>query len=361
MSGMKWEIPSFDTRSLALFRLALGLLFLFDLVFRSFDLVAHYTDAGVFPREAFDLVDRFFSRDKNPSMTWSLHALSGSRLWVLGLFLLQGVLGLLFVLGWRTRWVHFASWFLLVSLQSRNPLIIYGADHVLRVLFFFSFFLPLGSRWSLDACAKRNTCHTHPLAALAFTLQLAQLYGFSVLLKYHEVWRSTFTAGLMSLKVDFYTTQLGTWLSQFPELLKVLTFVVVAVELLGALFLLFGLFLPKLRWWAIGMLCSLQLGLALSFHLGAFQWVSVIALIPFLLWRSSETFQSRENRSWGVWAMAFVTLVFWVNINTLPNKGFLKWKALDMAAEVFRLDQSWGLFAPYPLTDDGLVCHARCF
>jgi hypothetical protein len=44
------ETLGVDLRSLALFRICLGSLILVDLVLRSVDLQAHYTDFGVLPR-----------------------------------------------------------------------------------------------------------------------------------------------------------------------------------------------------------------------------------------------------------------------------------------------------------------------
>jgi len=50
----------FDPRSLALFRVLLGLLILTDLILRSRDLTKNYTDLGVLPRDAprYALFDR---------------------------------------------------------------------------------------------------------------------------------------------------------------------------------------------------------------------------------------------------------------------------------------------------------------
>ena len=44
------EMLGFDLRSLALFRMGLAVIILADLIIRTGDLQAHYTDAGVLPR-----------------------------------------------------------------------------------------------------------------------------------------------------------------------------------------------------------------------------------------------------------------------------------------------------------------------
>ena len=62
-----------DLRNLALFRIGLGAILLIDLAIRFQDLQAHYTDAGVLPRESAS--DYYAS-----TWRWSLHQLSGESL-----------------------------------------------------------------------------------------------------------------------------------------------------------------------------------------------------------------------------------------------------------------------------------------
>ena len=65
------ELFETDLRSLAVLRLGIGLLLLHDLVQRSGDLVAHYTNFGVLPRTA--MIQNTYSR-------WvvSIHLMSGT-------------------------------------------------------------------------------------------------------------------------------------------------------------------------------------------------------------------------------------------------------------------------------------------
>ena len=50
MATLLQSVLRLDTRSLAVFRVGLGLLLLADILERSRNLTAHYTDAGVLPR-----------------------------------------------------------------------------------------------------------------------------------------------------------------------------------------------------------------------------------------------------------------------------------------------------------------------
>src|SRR3954452_22414312 len=134
------ELFSLDLRSLAVLRIGLALLVLGDLAARATDLRAHYTDFGILPRAAL-----------SPFGPASIHALSDSP-WFLGtLFLIAALFALALLVGFQTRIACFVSWFLLLSLHGRNPIILQGGDILFRVLFFWSLFLPLGARFSLDA------------------------------------------------------------------------------------------------------------------------------------------------------------------------------------------------------------------
>ena len=138
------DVLGLDVRSLAVFRVGLGLLLLTDVLTRVQHLDAHYTDAGVLPLSVL-------LRQQWNNGWWSLHALSGDAGLQWLLFGLAAVFAVQLVLGWRTRVAHVASWVLLASAQARNPLVLQGGDDLLRLVTFWSMFLPLGATWSLDA------------------------------------------------------------------------------------------------------------------------------------------------------------------------------------------------------------------
>jgi len=131
-----------DLRTLALFRINLALLILADLVMRSRDLVAHYTDDGILPRADYLGI-------LNGAVS-SLHFISGSA-WIEALlFMLAALVALALLAGYRTRLATFVSWLLLLSLQNRNHMILQGGDMLLLLLLFWGLFLPLGARFSVD-------------------------------------------------------------------------------------------------------------------------------------------------------------------------------------------------------------------
>ena len=134
------ELFGIDLRSLALFRICLGLIILIDLLTRLPDLNTFYTDAGLLPRAA--LVGQ-------PQLI-SAHLMNGTVWFQAVLFLIQGVCAVGLLVGYRTRLMTWLSWVLMVSLHWRFRSILGGGDEYLRYLLFWSVFLPLGARWSVD-------------------------------------------------------------------------------------------------------------------------------------------------------------------------------------------------------------------
>src|SRR5437660_4879869 len=173
---------SLDLRSLALFRMALGAVLLGDLIWRAGDLTVFYTDFGVLPRAA--LLDKFL-----PANRFSLHMMSGQLIFQAMLFMVAAVFAVMLVAGIRTRLAAFASWFMVVSIQTRNPIILQGGDVYVRLLAFMAIFLPLGALYSVDA-ALRDPEKEKPsrfahfsTPGLALIAQVAMVYAFAVLLK----------------------------------------------------------------------------------------------------------------------------------------------------------------------------------
>ena len=65
------QLLGLDLRSLAVFRFCVGLLLIVDLIFRTADLRAHYTDFGIMPRSAAagEFANLYY---------WSFHFANGS-------------------------------------------------------------------------------------------------------------------------------------------------------------------------------------------------------------------------------------------------------------------------------------------
>jgi hypothetical protein len=272
------EIFGADPRSLAVFRIAMALIVIMDLLARWSSIRVHYTAEGVMPRSL--LVESFVR------WRWSLNLVNDTYAFQAGLFLVAIAAAVAMMAGYRTRLMTIAVWVLVVSLQARNPWVLSGADSLLRVLLFWSMFLPLGAAWSLDA-RRQPREHRAPKVYLSFAtvgvfLQIAFMYWFTAALKSSPEWRSDGTALYYALGAEHITRPFGEYLYQFPELLRVLTHGSLAIEVVAPILLFSPVWTGPLRTAGIAAIASLHLGIYLTMDVGIFPWTSALCMACFL-------------------------------------------------------------------------------
>jgi hypothetical protein len=291
------QVFALDLRSLAAFRIGLAILLITDLARRSVDLVAHYTDLGVLPREAL--------ADARVSDRLSLHLVAGSWEGQAALFGIAAIFALLLLVGYKTRVVTIISLLLLISLHNRNPLVLSGADALLRVVLFWAIFLPCGAKWSLDSLQRGRGSLARitvaDIATMAYVLQVVCLYLFAALLKSGSDWRSDGTATYYALSLGQFSTPLGQALLQYPVLLTIMTRVTLAIEAFGPLLLIAPFWTNRLRLLALTVFCLMHIGFAvLMANLGLFPYIDcvvVIALLPTGYWDRLVPWVSGASRA----------------------------------------------------------------
>lgn len=335
--------------------MALAGCLLADLWTRGQDLQAHYTDAGVLPRAV--LLTQF-------AQPWhlSLHLISGQWAVQAALLLLAAVCAVALLCGYRTRLATWGSWLLLCSLHSRNAMVLQGGDELLRLLLFWSLFLPLGACWSLDA---RRTPQQFPapvcsMGILGLLVQLACVYGAAALFKTGVEWHSAGSAVAYTLHIDQMGTPLGTWVRQFPALMRGLTHSVFWLEALVPLWLL----LPQ-AWARVSLVvavCLLHLGIGACMNVGLFPYIASTAmlwLIPGAVWdRLGARWHTTANTApglptWPAGIFAGLALLYVVHWNVMQLRPLPELPGWRIPGWVLRLDQYWGMFAPAPLKEDG--------
>ncbi len=294
-SGFLGRAYGLDLRSLALFRIGLGALIIGDLIWRAQDLRAFYTDWGVLPRAV--LLERFADR-------WliSVHLLSGEALVQALLFLLALGFAVMMLVGYRTKLATIASWMLLISLQNRNPIILQGGDTLLRMLVFWAMFLPLNAHFSVDRALDSSDAELPPrvltAGSLALMVQVTLLYWFALMLKDAPEWRTDGSAVFYALSLEQFATPVGRFLLRFPDFLKFLTHLTLAIEAWAPL-LLFSPFLAgPARTASIALMLALQLGLMICMRLGHFPFVAMVAaigLLPTWFWSQAEKRRGRRE------------------------------------------------------------------
>lgn len=279
LAKLRDRLFAIDGRSLAAFRVCIGALVVVDLLTRATALEQHYSDRGVLPREAFA---RLFALS---DWHWSIHLWTGSVAGQAALFSIAAVAACALVVGYRTRLATVVTWLLLVSLQARNPMVLYGADQLLRLLLFWSMFLPLGATWSIDrlrgvTLLGRPERHLS-MASAALLLQPCVMYFFAGLLKLNPAWHSG-NAIFHALSADMYAKPLGRQLLSYPAVLESLSHVVPWLEMLAPVVLFVPWATAVFRVAGLLLLGAFHLGIASVLVTGLFQMVALAGLLPFI-------------------------------------------------------------------------------
>lgn len=375
---------SVDLRSLAITRIAFGILILADLFIRSRFLKDFYTDEGLLNLYAL-------KRIYEGNYYTSVHALSGDYYFQLFLFLLAAIFAFFLLIGFFTRIATIVSWALLVSLNLRNPLLLQGGDVIFRCLLFWGIFTPWAERFSVDSYFKKIRIEKNfifSLPAAAFIIQILFMYIFTGMLKTGDPWRKDYTAIYYALSIDHFSFLLGPYLYKFPQLMKGLTFSIIWIELLGPLLLLIPYRNSLFRYIFIGLMASFQLGLALTMNIGLFPWIciaSLLILLPPSFWDFLPGLQNFLNRNfaklsggikyyikgidnWYYYRLRvprffniitntliiflIVFVLFW-NLKHSYADTFSFINKLTFVGKATQLRQKWNMFAPKPYSSDG--------
>ena len=272
------DVLGADLRSLAALRIVLALIVLIDLFGRASSLRALYTDEGVYPRGLL--------LGNLNEWQWSVFLAAGSVALVRLLFVGTAVAALALLLGYRTRLMTFVVWVMVVSIQLRNPLLLNAGDTLLHLLLFWGIFLPLGDRWSIDA--NRASVLPRPsslylsAATVGLLLQIAFMYWFAAALKTGPPWREDGTALYFTLGLMEMTRPVGHFLHQFPDLLRVLTFATLGLEVVAPILLFVPIFTGVIRTAAAFSVMALHAGIFLTMSIGFFPWLSALCMVCFL-------------------------------------------------------------------------------
>lgn len=262
-----------DPRALGAFRIGLGLVIVFDLLFlRAPGLGTFYTDAGVFPRSAL--------AETAPSLEqWSLYAVSGS-IWVQALLLgITVAVATCLLIGYRPRLAAVGSALLLASLHARNPYLVNGGDTILISLLLFAAFLPLDARWSLRGRHRSDDGRIVSVATATVLLHVVGIYAINAVLKFEsDAWMSG-VAVRRILHLEDFRYLLGPIVAEYPAVLTAINWLWIAV-LSASVLLVFAT--GWLRAATVVAFITAHLGMAATMRLGAFPFVMSSVLLLFL-------------------------------------------------------------------------------
>lgn len=260
---------------LALFRIVLGLLLTVELMLRFRFLHVFYTDEGTKPlRLLLPKIDDLY--------VWvCYHCRFGTLLQQQVLLGIQVAVAICFSIGFHTKIAAVLSFYMYTSLILRNTWLYFILDRYFYYFLFYSMFLPVGKKWSLDAEAKRrrknpversgetSSIFVNP-ATVALKLLVFWIYidaGFGKFFDPKEGW--TYHADPLPA-LDTYARH--TVFAQHlygllgPGGLRLMTPIVVYVEILCVPVALLGSYLGNagIVNFAIAVICQMHIGISLS-------------------------------------------------------------------------------------------------
>jgi hypothetical protein len=334
-----------DARPLALFRIALGVVLLFDLWPRFAGLSDFLTDDGVFPRELLP-----------KPLLWSLFNFAGSTTTALLLLIAGAIATVAFTLGVFTRVSTFVCWVFWVSVHRRVPVIHTGGDAMADIMLFFGLFADLSGRWSLDARRKGSRAEVMAFVPRLMAAVPACLYLETARMKL-RLGGAQWLFGpviFQHMHTNGWIRPLGVALGEHPALCALATGSTIVFEFGIPLLHFAPVWVRPTRVLAVACHVGLQVGILLTMKVGSFTYV-MLALTT--LWIQPEWLDAIGGRlaragenATAVWTPvriglgAFVGLVFFglVALPAIPRHlppfvGTVvsRWLGLNLTTQLF--------------------------
>jgi hypothetical protein len=293
-----------DERSLGLGRIVLALALLVDLAKRIPGIRTWYSNEGLLP---------------NHTLLWSPPYDYTFSLFFMASHWFEAALGfavcalayLFLLVGYKTKLAQIASFVAVVCLHGRVMFLQIGGDVALSELSFWTLFLPLGRRFSIDALLEQlrflergEAMPERPRGVAAFAcfallFQLAGVYLLNALQKSGPMWLDGSLLHYV-LQIDPIVTRLGYELRGVltPELSAFLTHSARYGEALVPLALLVPVGVKYARTLAVATIIGLHVGFAALMNVGLFS-LAMIAYTPNILpnafWEFLEKRRSRKS------------------------------------------------------------------
>ena len=277
-----------DSRSVGLFRAAIGIVLLLHFSDRWSSSDDFYGPTGVFPAT---LVSSANEIPRFPTVLTLIeqHPFGMTVFFVVAIGALTAL-----TVGLFTRWSALLSLVVFSSLAHRNPYVLIGGDYVLGSMLLWMQVLPVGDRFSLDALRRcrwgrelpdaRSMSPSRPsIAAFGVLLQLGLIYLASAWQKTGSTWWQDGTALSHVLGMQRFLRPGAELVGQLPESwLAFLTRAVLVFEYLVLPLILLPLARPWFRRVALLGLAALHLGIASVLDAGVFS-ITMLACLPLLL------------------------------------------------------------------------------
>ncbi len=361
------SVFSIDLRTLALLRICLGTVILIDLLDRSKDLIAHYSSKGIIPTEL--LLNQYI---KPGSL--SIHLLSRDPIFQAALFAIAAILAAMLIIGLHTKFATIASLAMLISLHQSNPIVLIGGDIVMVHALFWSIFLPIGARFSIDSKNKKTkeTNKFFSLAIIGLYTEIACMYIFSAVWKIKSgIWIPAGEGVYHALTYNIYMRPLTKYLLMQPELMKMLSYGVIALEILGPIILLSPFFIKRTRIAIVALFAGMHIGFLAFLNIGTFALTNIAAItsfIPDYFWNKmnrkeksqkklrKENLPQKQIIAFNAFCIIFIALIPLLNLQSIGMISLPK--ETKPIINMLELDQQWNLYSTAIAQKKNITTHA---
>ena len=297
---------SLDTRSLALFRIVLGVVLLCDQLNNYGDIVTWLSDSGILPRYA--VLEHHWAGEP---WRWSGYLASGTDAFVMLVFHANLLTLCAFIVGFHTHAATIAAFVFQVSQHNRNELVRHAFDFLGGGLLFWSISLPLGAAFSVDAVREQlrplrsgkpasvwlgaEAAAAPPrdgarsvlsVGSVALWLQVWVMYFCAMSSKTDKAWTRDHTALQLAIQVGYLARQpIAAMVLRQEGLCRLLTALTFPAEYVLPLMLLLPLPPPlqlPIRLPAMLGMAGFHFGIGLTMELGEIPWLNISAILPFL-------------------------------------------------------------------------------
>jgi hypothetical protein len=281
------QCVTIDSRTLAVFRIAVGLLIIGDILARASTFTFFYTEDGVVPQE--------LAEQRTVPGAFSFFYYTQDSTVIALLFLIHALVAIQLIIGYKSRFAMILSFLFVISLDHHNPLILSHADTLFRLLCFWAIFIPLGERWSVDSLQRDREprAAVASLGTAAILLQMVYMYSLNGLHKANgALWNSREATPLI-FGLDDMTYFLAGPMRQFPVMLEVMGTMWYFLLVMSPLLLLLH---GRSRYAMALLIFGAHFSFTITVRIGAFGWVGmsgVMLFLPAVFWEDLKTIASR--------------------------------------------------------------------
>lgn len=263
--------------NVALMRIGMGFLLIFNWLMIVWDLEALYGPQGILSFET--------SRLYGNHLRFSLFDfLAPTYESVIAMAILNLVAVLAMTVGYRTRLSTIIAFLTVVSFHHRNGMILNSADSVLRIFLFLSIFTPSGEAFSIDRWLKlkkgevtNEPAMRSPWALRLIQIQFCVIYIATVLFKIKGTQWVDGTAVYVATRLDeFFRYPLPVLNNMF--LIKLATWSTLIIEFaLGTL-----VWFKDLRYWVLASGILFHLGIEYVMSIPVFEWAMIVIMVSMV-------------------------------------------------------------------------------